>query len=148
MFEKILGVVSVIAIIMKLGSIPGAGLLLIISWTLLSFFYYLFSFAFLNNIKLSNIFVPKSYQGLSALRIIGSIGTGWVLSTICTGIFFKTMHYSGGMILLFVGVILIFVVAITSLIKFFLSKSDFYKTILLRAAIFGGFGLLFFFTFN
>ena len=145
-FEIIFGILSVVAIIMKLALVSGSGILMTLILTLLACFYFYLGFAFFNNIRLKKIFSKSSYYGISALRIIGSIGVGWGLSIMCCGILFKMMHWPGGILFLHIGLIQIFVIAIIVLVKFSLSKSDFYKTILLRFAIIGGLGLLFFFT--
>ena len=145
-FEIILGIIFLIALIFKIALIPGGVILATISLTLLAMFYNFFAFAFFNKIRLKNIFSGKSYQGISVWRIIGSIGLGWGLAALCMGILFKLMQWPGGMIMLLTGLITILIVVIIALVKFFLSKGDFYKTILLRIAIIGGFGLFFFFT--
>ena len=145
-FEIIFGIVFLIAVIFKIADWPGGSILGTISLTLLACFYFLFGFAFFNKIRLKNIFSKDSYKEISVLRIIGSIGFGWGLSTVCMGILFKMMHWPGGNIQLGVGLTQIFVITIIALIKFFQSKNDFYKNVLLRIAIIGGFGLIFFFT--
>ena len=145
-FERLFGILFVVALVFKFFHWPGGGILATVSLTSLACLYYLFGFAIFNNIELNDIFNRKSYEGISALRIIGSIGVGWGLSTICMGILFKIQHWPGANIMLLSGFITIIVVFIIALVKFFLSKSDFYKTVLLRIAIIGGFGLIFFFT--
>jgi len=144
-FEKIFGIVFLIALVFKLLTWPGGGILATISLTPLMFFYNFFAFAFFNNIRLKNIFTGKSYQGISVLRIIGSIVSGWGLAALCVGILFKIMHWPGANSMLLSGFITIIVVLAIVLIKFFRSKNDFYKMVLLRIAIIGGFGLLLFF---
>jgi apolipoprotein N-acyltransferase len=122
---------------------PGGGIFITLSLTILYCFYFLFGFALFNDIKFGNILKKDSYQGISALRMTGSIGTGWGLSAICMGILYKIQHWSGGGVMLSTGLVTMFVIAIISLIKFLRSKDDFYKTILIRIAIIGGLGLIF-----
>ena len=145
-FEKIFGVAFVVALIFQFYLIPGRGLLITLVLTILACFYYFFGFAFFNNIKLKNIFSSKSYEGISALRIIGSIATGWILSIVCIGILFKIMHWTGRITLLLAGSIMIFLLTSSVLYRFFQTKSNFYKTIFLRITIIGGLGILLFFT--
>jgi hypothetical protein len=142
-FEKIFGVLAVIALILKFASISGGSILATLSLTSLSFLYYLFGFALFNDIKLKNIFKRSSYKGISVLRIISSVGVGLGLSTICLGILFRIQFWPGGRMMLAVGLITILIITIIAFIDFLKSKSD-YKTILLRVAIIGGIGLLLF----
>jgi len=139
-FEIILGIVFLIAVILKIAHLPGAGILLTISLTSLACFY--FFFAIFKNVSQENTFSKKSHKGIPILRIIGSFGAWWGISVFCIGILFKLMHFPGEKMILLVGIITIFVVAIIALVKFLQSKSDLYKTILLRIAIIGGLGLL------
>ena len=92
--EKIFGILFAIAIIFKLALYPGGRIISTVSMTLLACIYFYFGFAFFNNIKLKNVFNRKSYEGISVLRILGSIGTGMVLSTVCLGTLFKLSHAS------------------------------------------------------
>ena len=142
-FERILGIMFVIAIIMKLLLIPGGDILATLSLTFLSLFYLFLGFAFFNKIKLKNIFSQSSYKDISVLRIMGAIGAGWGFSAICNGILFKMMHWPDAGVYMLSGLIPIFVVAIIALFKFFRSKSDFYQTILTRIGIIGGICLFF-----
>jgi hypothetical protein len=141
-FEKVFGILFAVAFLMCIFSIPGYAILTSFSLTILAFFYYIFSFAFFNNIKIKNIFSKEAYRGISALRIIDSIIFGWALSAICCGIQFKMLEWQGGGFMLIVGLIATIIIAIIALIKFFKFKSGFYKPILLRIAIIGCFGLL------
>ena len=147
-FEKIFGVVFVIGLILRLVLISGAYILISIASIALVCFYWFFGFAFFNDIKLKNIFNKKSYKGISVLRIIGSIVTGWTLSIICFGIFVKMQpsYLPGVMMVLLIGLIMIFVITCSVLYQFFRSKSIFYKKILLRLVIIGGLGVLLFVT--
>ena len=140
-FEIICGVVFLIALIFKIAFWPGGSILATLSMTLLACFYFIFGFAFFNNIRLTNIFNNKSYQDISELRFIVPIGVGCGLSTLCIGILFKMMHFPGGSMVLHTGLLIILIAAIIALVNFFRSKSEFYKTIFLRIIIIGGLGL-------
>ncbi len=143
-FEKIFGIITIIALVMKLFLIPGAGILLTLSLSVLSCFYFLFGFAFFNGIKLKQIFQSSSYKGISALRIIGSIGLGIGLSEICMGILFKIQHWPGAHLQLHCGLLIILIILIVALFQYFKSENKFYPFIFKRIAIIGGFGFIMF----
>ena len=140
-FEKIFGILFLIALIFKIASIPGGSVMLTIALSSFACFYFFFGIAIFNKIGQENIFDKKSYKGISTLRIIGSFCAGWGLSVFCIGILFNIMQFPGEKIILLVGSITISIVAIIALVRFLQSKTDFYKTILLRIAIIGGLGL-------
>lgn len=145
-FEKVSAIIFAIAVVMKLALVPGGGILATLSLLTLACIYYPFGFALFNKIKLKDIFSKESYKGISTLRIIGSIGAGIGLATVCVGILFKIQHWPGMITLLLTGLLIALVIAIVALIRLLKSKSDFYKSIVSRIAIIGGFGLLLFFT--
>jgi glucan phosphoethanolaminetransferase (alkaline phosphatase superfamily) len=140
--EKIVGIAFVISLILRFYLIPGYGILTVLLLTIIACIYYLFGFAFFNNIKLRQIFRKESYKGVSALRIIGAICAGISLATICTGTLFRLQHYPGGEINLLSGLICTLIVSIIALIKFYKNKSEYYSRIFKRIAIIGGFGLI------
>ena len=112
----------------------------------LAFLYYPFGFALFNRIGFRQIFKKKSYEGLSALRIFGSIGAGMAFSAICMGILFKIQRWAGANLMLIDGLVPTFIILIIALIKYFKTKGKFYIEILKRTAIIGALGLLFFYT--
>ncbi|HON20965.1 MAG TPA: hypothetical protein PLW70_06510 [Bacteroidales bacterium] len=144
--EKFLGIAAVIGLILKLIRIPGSMILLILILGALAFLYYPFGFALFNRIGFRQIFKKKSYEGLSALRIIGSIGAGMAFSAICMGILFKIQRWAGVNLMLIDGLVPTFIILIIALIKYFKTKGKFYIEILKRTAIIGALGLLFFYT--
>ncbi len=141
-FEKIILILIVIALIMKFSLIPGGSVLVGISLTILSIIYYLLGFAFFNGIRLRHVFKKQSYKGISALRVIGGIGTGMGLSTIIIGIQFKLLHVAGADMMLKVGLGTTIVILFIAFIKFLKAKDEFYKLIFSRIAIIGGLGLI------
>jgi len=74
--EKILGVTVLISLIFKFALIPGGSFLLVLSLFILSCLYYPLGFALLNQIAFTKILKKDSYKGLTAFKIIGSIGAG------------------------------------------------------------------------
>ena len=145
-FEIIMLILFGVALILKLASIPGGSILSTLSLCSLACFYFYLGLAFFNNIKLKNIFKGSSYKDISALRIIVSIGVGCGFSALCCGILFKIQHWPGGMIMLSVGLIEVLIMVIIALIDYFKSNGNLNKTILLRIAVIGGIGILFWFT--
>jgi hypothetical protein len=139
--EKILLIIASVALILKLLSIPGMSLFLVISLLGLAMLYFYFGFALFNQIEFKNIFKKASYQKIKNTRILGAIGVGSALSIICIGSLFKILHWLGSALYIYVGLSLAFVLMIISLIKFNKSKDDYYKTILIRLIPFSLFGV-------
>ncbi len=140
--EKIVGVIVLIALILKLTMIPGGGILIVLSLSILSIIYFPFGFALFNQIEIKRILKRDSYKGLSALRIVGAIGVGMALSLICIGILFKLQHWPGSTSNLLTGLFTSLIVLIIALIRYFKTKSDFYIRIIKRLLIIGGLALL------
>ena len=132
-FEKICGILSIIAIIMKFALIPGADILMTISLITLSWFYFYPCLLFVASNKL--------YKKILVRYIVGSAGIAWGLSMLCCGILFIIQHFPGATMILLTGL----VITIINLIIYFRSKSDFRKIILIRASVIGGFALFLFF---
>ena len=145
-FEKIFGIVAVVALIMKLASLPGGAILMSSSFTGLACIYLIFGFAIFNDIKLENAFNSSSYSGISKLRILGSIGVGLLLSIVCCGILMLMMEWPGGdFVTIYVKIFSILGITLSSLAYSLGLKSSFYKAIFLRIVIVGCFGLVTFF---
>jgi len=130
--ELLLVVFVVISVCLNLLLIPGASFLTILSFSLLSLLYQFFSFALFNNVGFRNLFKKESYKGLKALRIIASIGIGWILSLSLMGILFKIQSYPGAQVLLIVASALLLILFMISLFKYISTKSDFYLGICKR----------------
>ena len=141
--EKILGLVGIIALILKLGLLPGSSLLIVVSLTVLGCIYFLFGFALFNGIRLRAILKTDSYKGLSLARVIGSIGLGMGLAAICIGMLFKLQHWPGGDSNIAAGLGVTLIILIIASIKFIQSRSDYYKYIYPRILIIGSLGLFF-----
>jgi len=144
-FELPLGIISIIAIAMRLLHLPGNGLLVVLSLSILALFYYL-SFAFFNGIRLREIFKHASYNGTNAKRIIGAVGLGFALSGIITGALFKLCFWAGGDFQLGTGLIAVGIILILAIFFYFRNKIDYYKRVFKRIAIIGGLGLILYIT--
>jgi len=141
-FEIIIAVVSVIALVLSFLLVPHTesfGLLILLIY---SMFYWLFSFALLNNIPFRDILKKIAYKGIGWKRIVGAICTGYALSVMIIGIFFKFLFFPGAMIISIWGIVCFLVIAIISVIKYEKNHSPFYAGILKRIAIIGGIGII------
>jgi hypothetical protein len=141
-FELIVGFIAILGIFLKILHIPGGSILTVLAFSTLSMFYYVFSFALFNGISLRNIFKKVSYKDTNAKRIIGAIGLGWALSAILTGVLFKLLFWSGANIQLRGGLYAIGLILPIATIFYFRNKTDYYKRIFKRIAIYGGLGLI------
>lgn len=115
--EIILSILIVVAIILNFSLIPGGVILTVLTLSSLSCLYFAFSFALLNNIRLRHIFKSESYKGINALRIIGTVVTGWSLSLALNGILFKLLFWPGASINLIGGLFCVCIVSIICVIK-------------------------------
>ena len=144
-FELIVGLIAIFGIFLKILLIPGGGILVGLACTLLAVFYYVFSFALFNGIKLRNIFKKVSYKDTNAKRIVGAIAFGFALSAILTGVLYKLLFWAGANLLLRVGLYAIGLILPIATIFYFRNKADYYKRVFKRIAIYGGIGLVLFF---
>jgi len=142
LLEKVLGVIIVIALIMKFAFIVGSNVLIVMAISLLSVIYYPMGFAFFNGIRLRDILKKASYKGLSTWRILGAIGAGMALSNLLVGILFSIMHYPGAGFMLYSSIFIAAIILGIVSVKYLKTKSEFYKRILIRIAIIGGIALL------
>ncbi|MCF6360538.1 MAG: hypothetical protein L3J29_07225 [Cyclobacteriaceae bacterium] len=139
-FEITLGLTILFFVILKFFNVVGATTVSALTMGIFSLFYLIFSFALFNNVQ--NIFSKSAYQGTNTKRIIGSIGLGWVLSTILFGILFKLQLYPGAAVLLTIGLTEIGIILIVVLILYFKNKAVFYSDIIKRITIYGVIGLI------
>ena len=135
--EIILVIMTFLAILAKLFHLPGSSILTVFSFSLISSLYFYFGFALFNKIRLRNIFKKESYDGISAVRIIGAIGTGIALSVSTISIVFKFQDWPGASFQLYVGFSSLLVVTAISAVKISKDQTGYYKKILLRAGVYG-----------
>ncbi len=140
--ELILGVIAIIGIVLKLFHIPGGAALTILSLLTLSVFYYVFSFALFNGIRLRDIFKKEAYKETNIWRIIGAIVIGWDLSIVIIGGLFKLQSWPGGNLELLIGLVIAIIILIIAMIFYLKNKAEYYKRIAIRIAIYGGLGLV------
>jgi hypothetical protein len=141
-FEKILGIIALIGLILKITLISGGSILLTFSLMTLACLYYPFGFALFNKIGLRKIFIKESYRGLSVLKVIGSIAAGTGLSVICIGILFKLQYWKGADTNLISGLGTTLIILVVTLNKYLKTKGECYIRILKRIVIIGIVGLI------
>lgn len=133
--ELILGTLAIIGLLLKVFMIVGADILLTISLTALAFYYFLFGFTAIHGIPFRKAFRKDSYQGISALAIIGSIALGWSLSIVLLGILFKLLFLPGGLTQLSLGLACLLLVFLVVILKYFTNRKEYLKKALLRTLI-------------
>lgn len=122
--------------------IPGGAMLLIVAFSTISLLYFYFAFALFNNIPFGKILQKSSYHGISAVKIIGSIGAGLALSLMVMGMLYKIMWWPGAAILSTMGIISLLPVGVVVFIKYLSDNASYYSDILKRVAIYGITGLV------
>ncbi len=140
--EKILGVSSIAIILIGFYTrFPFMALIITFALTILSLLYFGFSFALLNDIPFRNIFKSGSFNGISSIRMIGTILTGFVFSVLLIGILFKFQLWPFADTNLLIGIIGIAILVIITFIKLLTSKDKFYYRLLVRTLLIGIIGL-------
>lgn len=135
--ELILILLALIALIMKLMYLPGSLILIVLSLSSLSLFYFYLGFAFFNGIRFRKILKRESYKGISTQRIIIGIGTGFVLNIAAIGVLFKIQSYSGASMILLISLFGLGILMIFSVIKMRENTDNYYANIFKRVASFG-----------
>lgn len=136
--EIIIGAIAILALVLNLLMVPLTGVLTVVSLSLLSVFYMYFSFAFFNGIRLRHIFKKSAYEGITTMRILGSILMGFALSVTTMGILFKFQDWPLSHINLIIGLLGLTIALIVGAIKYSRTKSEYYTTLFKRIAVVGG----------
>lgn len=144
--ELIIGFSAIIALVLRFLQVPGSGIIVMSTITTLSIFYYIFGFAIFNNIGFRGIFKKELYKKTNAKKIIGAIGLGWAISIITIGGLFKIQLYQGASIQLLFGLILISILFLIALTRYFKNRSVYFPRIFKRIIIFGSLGLILYLT--
>lgn len=142
MTEKILGIAFLIGLTMKFFLLPLGGTIMTLSLIILSMIYFYLGFALFNQIPLRKIFKRDSYKVTTTLRILGAIGTGIGISTICVGALFKLQHWPLADYNLLIGLILTLIILLIAVFKFIKNKNKYYSQIFKRILIISILGLL------
>ena len=133
--EIVLVITIVIGIIGNLFLIEYSNHVFMIGCTVLATLYFYLSFVFFNDISVRKMFKKSSYKGVTAKRIIGTIGIGQTLSIIIIGFQFKFLLLPGAHEMLIIGVESLMVISIIAgfiFIKRYKGQSEFYSRIFKR----------------
>ena len=145
-FELVMGVLAVLGIILMFLHISGSAVSSVFILSILGLFYFIFSFALFNGIRLRDVFKSESYQDTNLLKIIGAILLGISISLVIFGIQFKLLFWQGANEQLLIGLLPIGLILIVAVIFYLRDKTEFYSRIFKRIAIYGGLGLLLYLT--
>lgn len=139
--ETVLLVIVALAFVLKFFHIPGSSILTILSLSGISVMYMYLSFALFNGVGFRGIFNKGSFQGKSAGRIVGAIGTGLALSVSAVGIVFKLQSWPGASLQLMISIVGLGAVLIVSLFKIRKNTDGYYVNLLKRVLLFGAISL-------
>ncbi len=149
--EFLLGLTAVLAILLKLKlllQLSGDSALVFCALTALSFFYFVFSFALFNDIRLRDIFKKTSYLHTNAKRIIGAIVLGVTISIITIGALFKLLMLAGAAEMTLIGLMAMIIISIMAILFYFRSRASYYVNVLKRITIYSALALILLFTPN
>lgn len=144
--ERIVGLIAVIGIVFKLLHFPGGSLLTVLSFAVLSLFYFLLGFLLFNGVRLRDVDRTDALKNIGTQQIILTVVLSIALSMVLIGVLFKIQLWPGGTLQLSLG---LFVTAVTLAVALFFylrTKRAYYRRMFTRIAIIGGFGLLLFLT--
>jgi hypothetical protein len=131
--EKVFIVMGLIALAMKLGSVPGNGVLITLSVCLLASFYIILGFALFNGIGFRGLFKANSYRGVRITRFLFGTVTGFTLTNMLVGILFKVQYWPGAETVLIGGISAGILVTIIAATRFFMTRSATAVRVLQRA---------------
>ncbi len=139
--ETILLGLFFLSIILKIFSLPGGELILLLSGASLAMFYYVAGYFIMNDVSLRRLLRERKSKNVSVPVLFGSIMAGWDFSMITLGILFKLMFFPGADNMLVAGIILLTVLQIGSI---FIRKThpQTFARFFNRVIIFFGAGLL------
>lgn len=134
-FEIVLGIIFFVGAFLTRFQFPGALFLTFCTGFLLSVFYFIFSFAIMNNIKASCLFTKSSYSMTSAINLILAIIYGWIYSLFITGIFHIILKWENGHSFFVAGIFLMLLVLILSIVLWANHQTFFFKRLVIRTTI-------------
>lgn len=140
--ELTLSVLAVVAFILNLLVVSFGSVLVVVSLSLLSLFYFYLGFALFNDVPLQRLFKKDSYQGTSTQRIAGGIATGIGITIVLTGVLFKIQTWPGANTNIASGLVVLSAILVISVIMYLKTSSVYYTRILKRIAIYGALGVV------
>jgi hypothetical protein len=87
--EKTFIVLIVIAVVLKMIPVVGAGAMLTIAVCGLALLYMCFSFALFNGVGFRQVFRKVSYQYVRPIQIVSGVVAGFSIAMMLTGVLFK-----------------------------------------------------------
>lgn len=140
--EIIIATLSIIALVLNILLIPGAGVLTVLTLGTLSVIYVFLGFALFNDISISRFFTKNNHEEINTLKFLGAVGAGLAISLTVNGIMFKFQSWPMADFNLRAGLAGLLIVTIIGIIKYSKNKSEYYIRIFKRVAIWGGIGLI------
>jgi len=140
--ELIIGQIAIFAIILNLLDLPGSGVLMFLSISVLVVMYLFFSLNIFREISLRKIFKKETYAHLSVGEIIETILFGIALSVTLAGNLEVLLERKEGKPVLTVGLSILFLCLIYLFILNRKEKWNELQKMFSRAAIGGGLGIL------
>ncbi len=135
-------VFAILSISLRIGQVVGSSFLTMVSFLIMSCFYYGFSFALFNGIKFREILRRQSYQNVTAIHIITSIIAGMGIATLLIGILYRILNFNGASELIVSGIITLSIAIVITIWRFIKERHVVYKRIWQRTALVLGLGLL------
>ena len=124
------------SIVFYLFIMPMVGSMVIVSTSILSFFYMYLSFAILNGVRGREIFKKSSYAAISTVRMIGTIALGLCFSLILITSLFKLMLWPNVLTIGITGLAGVGIALALSIWKYLQSSQSSYLGIILRSILF------------
>lgn len=140
-FEIILSVIFLIGLLFKMMHWPGGSAIIVFSLTILTYYYFIFSFVIFNSIKLKRIFKKDSYESIGSFKIIMSILLGWSLSILVSGMMYKLQNWKNQIDLLLLGLAHSIIILTIYLIFYKNKDKRFWMVVFMRYVIIIAIGL-------
>lgn len=131
--ERILLAVFISSFLMSLHLVVGTDILLVLSGTALSLFYFLLSLALFTKVPIRQIFKNGSLEAFSKSYVLMSILLGLGLSEACLGILFRALYLPGGDFLLLIASVVLSIAFVYGLMHYQKHKKLHYKHFMQRA---------------
>lgn len=133
--EKLLCVVSAIAILLQGLSVPGGKFLTTVFLGAVVVIYMTFSIFIINGIRASKVFSGESYKMLTFSRKVGSVVYGFVISLGILGILYDLQNWEGANNILVASLVFMIITLFFILYKFLSTKNKFYRQLIIRLGI-------------
>ena len=127
---------AIIGFLLALFNLPYSSVIVTFLFMALSLLYFYFGFALFNGIHLRQIFKTESYKGIGPWRIAVAIGAGIALSDLTVGFMLAINDYPMAGSFITFGLVLTSIMLLLASVRNAKEKSQFYRNIILRCAIF------------